>query len=121
MAVTVSQIFLGANIQINDIIATADADVAATIPSKLGAGGTNGSSAIPSEVYLTPMLSQALTALSGWSFNWQSTPTLNYSLVKLASTGSGNAAVQLRAIFKSVQAPNAVVGGTAVPLQPLGL
>lgn len=120
MAVTLSQIFLGTNIQVVDVIATADADVAAVISSKLGSGSI-GASAIPTEIYLTPMLSQALTALSCWTFNWQSTPTLNYSLVKLASTGSGNAAVQVRFIAKSVQAPNAVVGGTAVPLQPLGL
>lgn len=96
MAVTIVKVFQGTNISINDVIATADGDVAATIPHGLGGA--------PVEVYLTPLLSQALTALSAWAV---ATPpatgitATNLVLTKLASTGSGNAVVQLRTVCKS--------------------
>lgn len=122
MAVTITQIFLGTNIQINDIIATADGDVAASYPILLGSGPI-GASAIPGEVYITPMLPQALAARSAWAVFWQSLATLNLSLTKQASAGSGNPAVQLRVVIKSPQAPNApgYNPNGSTPQQPLSL
>ncbi len=79
-----------ADSMIVDIVASADADVAASITHLLGVA--------PAEVIITPMLTQALTALSGWVVATISTTVV--TLTKLASTGSGNAAVQLRVIIK---------------------
>lgn len=96
MGVTLTTIFQGTNINITDVVASADGDVAATIP--------HGLAAAPAEVYLTPMLSQALAAASAWAV---ATPpatgvtATNVVLTKLATAGSGNAAVQLRVISKS--------------------
>ena len=96
MAVTVTLVFQGTNINVSDITATADGDVAATVNHGLGGA--------PLEVYLTPLLSQALTALSAWAVT--SPPATGITatqvlLTKLASTGSGNAAKQLRVVSKS--------------------
>lgn len=120
VAVTVTQKFLGTNISVNDITATSDADVVATIPLPLGSGQQLGglTPVAPAEVYLTPMLSQALTAMSAWVWAWVLAPGA-ITLSKQTSTGSGNAAVQLRCVIKSPQAPNAV--GSASQIQPLGL
>lgn len=96
MAVTLTTIFQGTNINITDVVASADGDVAATIPHGLGG--------VPAECYLTPMLSQALAAASAWAV---ATPpatgltSVNTVLTKLATAGSGNAAVQLRVVSKS--------------------
>lgn len=72
-----------------DVTATADGDVTATIPHLMGVA--------PKEVYLTPLLSQALTALSAWAAT--TINTTNVVLTKLASTGSGNALAQVRVII----------------------
>lgn len=73
-----------------DIVASADGDTTITVPHLMGVA--------PQEVYITPLLSQALTALSGWVVS--TINTTNIILTKLASTGSGNAAAQLRLIVK---------------------
>lgn len=83
--------FSGA-LMIVDIIATADADTTATIPHLQGSTNPPGSTP-PLKVTITPVLSQALTALSAWT---AATGAANVVLTKLASTGSGNAAVQVR-------------------------
>lgn len=96
MAVTISKVFQGTNVAINDVIATADGDTVATIPHGLGGA--------PVEVYLTPLLPQALAALSAWSVQ---TPVatgitpVNLVVVKQATAGSGNAVPQLRTVCKS--------------------
>src|SRR4051812_8216983 len=74
-----------------DVTATADADVTATIPHLMGVA--------PQDVTITPILSQALAALSAWSLN--AVPgTTNVVCTKLATAGSGNAAAQLRVIIR---------------------
>ena len=77
------------NYMIVDVTATADADTTATIPHLMGA--------TPLDVTITPILSQALTALSAWT---AATGAANVVLTKLASTGSGNASAQLRCIIR---------------------
>ncbi len=72
-----------------DIVASADGDVTATIPHLMAAA--------PKEVTITPLLSQALTALSAWAVT--TINGTNVVLTKLASTGSGNASAQLRVII----------------------
>ena len=72
-------------LMIVDVTATADADTTATIPHLMGVA--------PLKVTLTPLVSQALTALSAWT---AAPGAANVVLTKLASTGSGNAAAQVR-------------------------
>jgi hypothetical protein len=88
MAVTLTAVLTGTTMNIQDITSTADADAAATV--------THGLGATPLFVSLTALLSQALTALSAWATNVIGSSTI--TLVKLTSTGSGNAAKQLRVI-----------------------
>ncbi len=74
-----------------DVVATADADTTATIPHLMGVA--------PQDVTITPILSQALAALSAWSLN--AVPgTTNVVATKLATAGSGNASAQLRVIIR---------------------
>lgn len=89
-AVSLTSVFTGTDSVIRDVIATADADVTATIPHGLGAA--------PAEVTITPMLSQALAALSAWAVT--TIDATNVVCTKLATAGSGNAAVQLRVVAK---------------------
>ena len=76
-----------------DVIASADGDVAATITHNMAISAADLLLGKP-EVYLTPILSQALTALPMWAATSILTNTV--VLTKLASVGSGNAAAQLR-------------------------
>lgn len=85
MAVTVANTLAGVNSFICTVIATADGDVTATAP--------HGLLVTPLLWGGTQVLSQALTALSAWSV--ASPGATNLVATKLASTGSGNAAVQL--------------------------
>lgn len=71
------------------LTATADADTTITVPHLMGAA--------PLLVTLTPILSQALTALSGWTV---AIGAANLVFTKLASTGSGNAAAQLQVVVQ---------------------
>lgn len=75
------------------IVATADADVAATVTHNWGLSVAALALGHP-WVVLEPILSQALAVLSSWTI---ATKTLNVvTLTKLATAGSGNAAAQLR-------------------------
>jgi len=87
--VTVTTVLAGTDMYIATVVASADGDTTATIPHGLGA--------IPLEFYATQLLSQALTALSAWSW---AIDTTNLVGTKLASTGSGNAAAQVRVVVK---------------------
>jgi hypothetical protein len=79
------------------IIATSDGDVAATVTHNMGLTTAQLAAGQP-EVTLTPVLSQALTALSAWTVT---TKTANaVTLTKLGSTGSGNASPQLEIVIK---------------------
>ncbi len=78
-----------------DVTATADGDVTATIPHLMAAA--------PKKVTITPLLSQALTALSAWAAT--TINGTNVVLTKLASTGSGNALAQLRV---TIELPNTI-------------
>lgn len=88
-ATSATVVFTGTDTIIRDVIATADADTTLVIAHGLGAA--------PAEVTMTPLLSQALTALAAWTVAIDAT---NLTLTKLASVGSGNAAAQLRVIAK---------------------
>lgn len=85
MAVTVTNVLAGVNTFIATVIATADADVTATAP--------HGLLVTPLLFGATQVLSQALTALSAWSVAVPG--ATNMVATKLASTGSGNAGIQL--------------------------
>jgi hypothetical protein len=75
------------------IVASADADTAATVTHNWGLSTAALALGHP-WVILEPLLSEALTALSAWTIT---TKTLNVvTLTKLASTGSGSATAQLR-------------------------
>jgi len=76
-----------------NIIATADGDVAATVTHNLGSNAAELALGNPM-VILEPLLSQALTALSSWIIATKTAVVI--TLTKLGSTGSGNAAPQLR-------------------------
>lgn len=76
-----------------NIIADADADVAATVTHNLGSNAAQLALGNPM-VILEPLLSQALTALSMWTITTKTAVVI--TLTKLASAGSGNAAPQLR-------------------------
>lgn len=84
MAVTIANTLAGVNSFVATVIATADADTTATAP--------HGFLTTPLLWGVTQVLSQALTALSAWAV--ASPGATNLVGTKLASTGSGNAAVQ---------------------------
>lgn len=97
MAVSSATILAGTTTFIADVTATADADtVTASIPHGLGA--------VPLSVTITPLLSQALTALSAWAVT--TLDATNIVLTKLTSTGSGNANPQVRV---QVSLPHSIV------------
>lgn len=85
-----------------DIVATADADTTATVTHNFGLSAADLAAGDP-RITLTPLLSQALTALSGWAVTTIATNSL--TLTKLTSVGSGNANAQLRV---SVQRPHSI-------------
>lgn len=89
MAVTITTVYDGEDTFIATVTATADGDTTATIPHGLGVA--------PAEFYATQLISQALTALSAWS--WAADAT-NVVGTKLTSTGSGNASAQARVVIK---------------------
>lgn len=85
MAVTVATVLGGYTTFIASVICTADADV--------GTGNVaHGLGVAPKLFGVTQVLSQALTALSAWSIAVPG--ATNIVGTKLASTGSGNAAIQ---------------------------
>lgn len=92
-AVSVTTILAGTNTFIGDVIATADADVAATITHGLSLGGT------PLEVTATKLISFALAAEPGWS--WAAPGATTCVGTKLATAGSGNAGAQQRVTIKT--------------------
>jgi hypothetical protein len=75
------------------IVASADADTAATVTHNWGLSVAALALGHP-WVILEPLLSQALTALSAWIIATKTTNVV--TLTKLASTGSGSATAQLR-------------------------
>lgn len=87
MAVTVTPVLSGANLHVADVIATADADVAAVVPHGLGAA--------PTIVILTDMLT-VVSTLSAWAAGV--IDATNVNCVATAAVGSGDALVQLRVI-----------------------
>jgi hypothetical protein len=78
-------------------VASADADTTATITHNFGLSAAQLAQGFPL-VNITPTLSQALTALSGWAVTAVATNTI--TLTKLASTGSGNASPQLSVVVQ---------------------
>jgi hypothetical protein len=74
---------------IETVIASADGDTSS-------GNMAHGLGAAPLFVTATQMLSQALTALSAWAIT--TVDGTNLVATKLASTGSGNAGVQLRVV-----------------------
>lgn len=94
-AVTVVAKLTTPRLKVADVIATADADVAAVVPHGLGVR--------PLEVTLTKILSQALAAESAWTVG--TVDETNVNLVKLATAGSGNAAAQIRVIARTSDVP----------------
>lgn len=76
-----------------NVIATADGDVAATLTYNFGLSAASLALGHP-WIMMEPLLSQALTALSAWTINVKGANTCTFT--KLASTGSGNGAAQLR-------------------------
>lgn len=84
MAVTIANVLAGQNTFVATVIASADADVTATIP--------HGLLATPKLFGFCLVLSQALTAQSAWSCAVPG--ATNMVGTKLATTGSGNAAIQ---------------------------
>lgn len=76
---------VGSQMFVATVIATADGDTTATCP--------HGLLSTPLIYGITPLLSQALTALSAWVVS--SVTSTNIVLTKLASTGSGNASPQV--------------------------
>jgi len=90
MAVTITTVLAAPQMNISDIIATADADVTATI--------THGLGGIPADVTGTDLISFALTALPAWALTSRLAATLVWT--KLTSAGSGNAGAQLRSVAR---------------------
>ena len=107
MAVSIVTVLDGIDSFVADVIATADADVTATIPhgivapgtdgGKPGRGGAIGAGVVPTEVYITPLI-QAVAALSEWAAT--SIGAVNVVLEKSTAVGSGDAAEQVRCIIK---------------------
>ena len=76
------------------VIATADADVAATITHNLAISAADIAAGLP-WVIVESLLSQALAALSAWTVNDPKGANA-VVLTKLATAGSGNAAKAIR-------------------------
>lgn len=81
MAITTRLVLGGTNTFVTDIKCTADSDTTVTIP--------HGLASIPKGVVLTMLVTQALSAMSGWAVT--SIDATNIVLTKLASVGSANA------------------------------
>lgn len=79
------------------VIASADGDTTATITHNLAMTAADLTAGRP-EVYVTQLISQALTALSAWAVTTIAANTV--VLTKLASTGSGNASPQIQVTIK---------------------
>lgn len=75
------------------VIASADGDTTATITHNLNISAADLARGFPT-VTVTPLISQALTALSAWAVTSVTATTV--VLTKLTSTGSGNASPQIR-------------------------
>lgn len=84
MAVTVTPRLSGVTTHVADIVATADADVAAVVPHGLGV--------VPTIVLLTNRLT-VVSALSAWATGV--IDATNVNLVATAAVGSGDPGVQL--------------------------
>ena len=84
MAVTVTNTLAGVSTFICTVISTVDGDTTATCP--------HGLLSTPLLWGVTPVLSQALTALSAWTV--AAPGATNLVGTKLTSVGSGNAGVQ---------------------------
>ena len=94
MAVTVTPAYAGTYTKTWDVIADADADVAAVIP--------HGFDAIPENVALVPLLANAYVSV--WTLGVVDATNIN--LVKANAVGSGNAAAQVRV---AAQLPHSIV------------
>lgn len=79
--------------QVWQVIATADADTTATITHNMAISVADLAAGWPI-VVMTPILSQALAALSSWTYTSVTTNTCVFT--KLATAGSGNAGAQLQ-------------------------
>ncbi|KKM75386.1 hypothetical protein LCGC14_1390760 [marine sediment metagenome] len=90
MAVSVVVVQAGVTKHIADVIATADADVAATVPHGLGA--------VPADVQIMPGGQTAGAGASAQLSLWAITliDAINVVLVATAGVGSGDAAAQVR-------------------------
>ena len=88
MAVTITTVLVGPNIEIYDVEATADADPRATVPHTLGA--------VPQEV--TFMLIQGVPTI--WSENATGRSQIAVVVDKDTGVGSGAAGNQLRVYIK---------------------
>lgn len=88
-AITLATLLAGPTMNIQTVISSADGDTSSGAMAHLL--GT-----APLFVGLTQMLSQALTALSAWAATTVDATAV--TCTKLASTGSGNAGVQLRVV-----------------------
>lgn len=97
MAVSTTPVLSGTTKFIFDVTATADADTTT-------GSVAHGLGAVPLSVIITPLVSQALTALSAWAVT--TLDGTNIALTKLTSAGSGNASPQLRV---EVSLPHSVV------------
>jgi hypothetical protein len=86
-----------------DVIASADADTTATITHNFNTSVADLALGFPI-VSVTQLISQALTALSAWAVTSITTTTV--VLTKLTSTGSGNAAPQIRV---AIAKPHSIV------------
>lgn len=87
--ITLATTLAGPTMNIQTVIASADGDTSSGAMAHLLQGA-------PLWVCLTQMLSQALTALSAWAATTVDATAV--TCTKLASTGSGNAGVQLRVV-----------------------
>jgi hypothetical protein len=88
---------------IADVIATADGDTTAVVTHNFGLTAAELASGFPN-VIMTPVLSQALAALSSWTNTANAANTSTFT--KLATAGSGNAANQLHV---TVQRPHSII------------
>lgn len=89
MGITLAVTLAGPTMNIQTVIASADGDTSS-------GNMAHGLGSAPLFVGLTQMLSQALTALSAWAAT--TVDATNVVCTKLASTGSGNAGIQLRVV-----------------------
>jgi hypothetical protein len=92
MAVSITVVRAGPTEHVADVIATADADVAATIPHGLGV--------VPTDVTLTPGGQTAAAGAAAQLSLWAVTliDATNVVLVATNAVGSGDAAAQCRVI-----------------------